>query len=86
MIILGVTLWGSQPRHRAVYVFGVNVVTEEVEDIDVVFVTPVSIFSISFSVGNILIVEKRFCFPERNYFWELLSLMLVSHSLNVRDR
>ena len=32
VISLGVTLWGSQPRHWAVYVFGVDVVTEEVED------------------------------------------------------
>ena len=46
VIILGVTPWGSQPRHRAVYVFGVDVVTEEVKDIDIVFITLGSIYSI----------------------------------------
>ena len=42
--IFGLTLWDSQPRYGAVYVLGVDVVTEEVEDIDVDFLTLVSIY------------------------------------------
>ena len=61
VIIFGVTLWGSQPRYGAAYVLGVDVITEEVEDIDVdFFLTFVSIYSI-------LIVQKMIFFPEMNY-------------------
>ena len=36
MIFMDVTLWGSQPSHRAVYEFDVDVITEVVDNIDVV--------------------------------------------------
>ena len=44
VIIFGVTLWGSQPRYGAVYVLGVDVITEEVEDIDVDFNLCINMF------------------------------------------
>ena len=36
MIFMDVTLWGSQPSHSAVYKFEVDVITEVVDNIDVV--------------------------------------------------
>ena len=62
---LGVTPWGSQPRHRALYVFGVDVITEEVEDIDVDFITLGSIYSI-------LIVENWFFLSRDELFFGAL--------------
>ena len=44
VIIFGMTPRGSQPRYGAVYVLGVDIVTEEVEDINVDFLTLVSIY------------------------------------------
>ena len=46
VIIFGLTLWGSQPSYGAVYALVVDVITEEVEDIDVDFDLCIDMFDV----------------------------------------